>query len=113
MQFKAAAASIALVHLVSGLPGVGRRQIEDCETVYIFLARGTGEDYPGRQGDLVTAICDGIDSCGYEDIIYPAIYIDYCGSVGLGVVHGTSQIEYYASQCPNAQLVISGYSQVR
>lgn len=88
-----------------------------CDDVHIFLARGTGEDYPGRQISVVTAICNGTGAatCGYEDVQYPASLLapEYCVSEGLGVTHGTAQIEAYASACPDAQLVLSGYSQVR
>lgn len=35
-----------------------------------------------------------------------------CDSEGLGVIHGTDQLTKYAKQCPDAQLVVSGYSQV-
>ncbi|KAI0482685.1 Alpha/Beta hydrolase protein [Xylariaceae sp. FL0804] len=82
-----------------------------CDDVHIFLARGTAEDYPGRQGALADAICDGLSSCGYESIVYPAAYINYCDSVYGGVVNGTAQLTAYAASCPDAQLVISGYSQ--
>lgn len=56
----------------------------------------------------------GTASCGYEDIQYPASFVlpEYCESEGLGVLHGTSQIEAYAKACPDSQLVLSGYSQV-
>lgn len=88
-----------------------------CDDVHIFLARGTGEDYPGRQISVVYAICNGTGSaaCGYEDVEYPATLLvpEYCTSEGLGVTHGTDQITEYAARCPDAQLVLSGYSQVR
>lgn len=66
---------LALLPLALGLPTA--RQTEDCEDVHIFLARGTGEDYPGRQISNVYAICNGTGdaSCGYEDIQYPATLI--------------------------------------
>lgn len=112
MRFNMIASIFFVIHLALGFPVLKGRQTEDCETVHIFLARGTTEDYPGPLIDVVTAICDGVDSCGYEDIQYPASYLpDYCTSEGLGVVHGTSQVEDYASRCPDAQLVLSGYSQ--
>lgn len=88
-----------------------------CDDVHIFLARGTGEDYPGRQISVVYAICNGTGSaaCGYEDVEYPATLLvpEYCTSEGLGVTHGTDQITEYAARCPDAQIVLSGYSQVR
>lgn len=112
---------LALLPLALGspvVPGPGSmdsRQTSDCDDVHIFLARGTGEDYPGRQISIVYAICNSTETatCGYEDVQYPASFTpDYCTSEGLGVVHGTQQIAAYASQCPDAQLVLSGYSQV-
>lgn len=90
----------------------------DCDDVHVFLARGTGEDYPGRQISVVWAICNGTDaattSCGYENVQYPATIAlpEYCTSEGLGATHGTAQITEYAARCPDAQLVLSGYSQV-
>lgn len=46
-----------------------------CDDIHIFLARGTGEEYPGRQSSIVSAVCNGTDaSCGYENIKYPATF---------------------------------------
>lgn len=83
-----------------------------CADVHIFLAKGNNEPYPGRQGKLVTAICDGLSSCDYEDIVMDNMLNDeYCGSVYQGATNGYAQINDYTSRCPDAQLVISGYSQ--
>ncbi|KAI1454804.1 carbohydrate esterase family 5 protein [Annulohypoxylon moriforme] len=82
-----------------------------CQEVHFFIARGSTEPYPGRQEDLVNAVCEGLSSCGYEDIIYPAAFEDYCGSAYGGVVNGTAQITAYAESCPDAKLVLTGYSQ--
>ncbi|RYP03672.1 hypothetical protein DL764_004977 [Monosporascus ibericus] len=84
----------------------------NCDSVHVFLARGTNEPYPGRQSAVVSAICNGISNCGYEDITYPASTSpSYCNSVEAGIIGGTSQISAYANRCPNAKLVLSGYSQ--
>lgn len=113
MQSKSVAIILSALSSVLGHPTLGSRQAQDCDAVHVFLARGTSEDYPGRQINVVNAVCDGISSCGYEDILYPASFVpDYCTSVGEGVVNGTAQITAYAAQCPDAQLVLSGYSQV-
>lgn len=112
MQFKSVAIVLSALSSVLGHPSLSTRQTQ-CDAVHIFLARGTSEDYPGRQISVVNAVCSGISSCGYEDIQYPASFTpDYCTSVGDGVVNGTAQITAYATQCPDAQLVLSGYSQV-
>ncbi|KAI1412357.1 carbohydrate esterase family 5 protein [Hypoxylon sp. FL1857] len=83
----------------------------DCEDVHLFVARGSEEDYPGRQEVLVDAVCEGKSSCGYEDIIYPATFGNYCTSAFDGVTNGTAQITAYADNCPDAKLVLTGYSQ--
>lgn len=113
MQSKSVAIILSVVSSVIGHPSLHSRQAEDCDAVHIFLARGTSEEYPGRQISVVNATCNGVSSCGYEDIQYPASFVpDYCTSVGVGVTNGTSQITAYATRCPDAQLVLSGYSQV-
>ncbi|KAF3766400.1 family 5 carbohydrate esterase [Cryphonectria parasitica EP155] len=101
---------------VSGFPAnLAPATTTDCDDVHIFLARGTWEDYPGRQINVVYAICNGTGTatCDYEDIEYPATLLapPYCDSEGLGVAHGTTQISEYATKCPDSQLVLSGYSQ--
>lgn len=83
-----------------------------CKDVHIFLAKGNNEPYPGRQGALADAICNGLPSCDYENIMYynPVGY-DYCAGVSEGDANGHNQIVAYAQSCPNAKLVLSGYSQ--
>jgi hypothetical protein len=50
-----------------------------CEGVHIFLARGNNEPYLGRQAALVEAVCNGLKSCGDEDLICSALFADmYC-----------------------------------
>ncbi|KAH9224263.1 Alpha/Beta hydrolase protein [Leptodontidium sp. 2 PMI_412] len=90
------------------------RDESPCTDTHIFLARGLNEDYPGRQGILVEAICSAIsaNSCDYEDILYHSTFdANYCDSIFEGVGNGISQLHAYNKRCPNAQLVVSGYSQ--
>ncbi|KAI4730776.1 alpha/beta-hydrolase [Aureobasidium sp. EXF-10728] len=83
-----------------------------CRDTHIFLARGNNEPYPGRMGKLAGAICYGLDSCDYEDIMfYNPVDSDYCTAVKEGDVNGISQITAYAQKCPGSKLVLSGYSQ--
>ncbi|PGH18244.1 hypothetical protein AJ79_00583 [Helicocarpus griseus UAMH5409] len=86
-------------------------QANDCHSIHIFAARGSTEPYPGQQGVLINAICQKQSSCGYEDIGYPATFEDYCTSAAKGVSNGTSLITAYAKRCPDAKLVLTGYSQ--
>ncbi|KAJ1337825.1 acetylxylan esterase [Microdochium nivale] len=88
-----------------------RQAAPECAAVHIFLARGNNEPYPGRQGGLVAAICKGVDSCDYEDLLYSARYTDlYCQIVYDGVIAGHQQLAAYASRCPDSKLVLGGYS---
>ncbi|PSR82330.1 Alpha/Beta hydrolase protein [Coniella lustricola] len=115
MALKLLLSTVALSAAVLSRPTARDAAASDCDDVHIFLARGTWEDYPGRQISVVYAICNGTGtaSCGYEDIQYPASFLapPYCDSEGLGVTHGTDQLTSYAKKCPKAQLVVSGYSQ--
>jgi acetylxylan esterase len=82
----------------------------DCDDVHLFLGRGAGEAYPGRVGDLNTAICPRFSSCGYEDIQFDSA-LDYCDAIAAGASSGASQIAAYASRCPSSKLVLGGYSE--
>ncbi|KAI0828776.1 carbohydrate esterase family 5 protein [Hypoxylon sp. FL0890] len=86
--------------------------LDTCTDVHIFLSRGNNEPYPGRQGKLVQAICSGLASCDYEDIVFDnALTTEYCGAVEAGREAGIEQITAYNKRCPDTKLVVSGYSQ--
>lgn len=83
-----------------------------CTDVHVFLAKGNNEPYPGRQGKLVNAICQGYDSCDYEDVVMQNMLPDpYCDSVHEGGANTVTQIIAYNKKCPDSKLVLSGYSQ--
>ncbi|KAK7927328.1 hypothetical protein PG985_004326 [Apiospora marii] len=83
-----------------------------CTDVHVFLAKGNNEPYPGRQGELVNAICKGYDSCDYEDVVMQNMLPDpYCDSVHEGGANTVTQIIAYNKKCPDSKLVLSGYSQ--
>ncbi|KAI0004430.1 carbohydrate esterase family 5 protein [Xylariaceae sp. FL0662B] len=103
-------AAVALQAVAATATLLSQRQ-ESCDAVRIFIARGSDEPYPGRQSKLADAICDGLESCGSEDIVYPATFSDYCYSAFEGVLNGTAQILAYVQRCPDVQLVLTGYSQ--
>lgn len=85
-----------------------------CSSLHVFLARGNNEPYPGRQEKLIAAICSGLasDECDYEDIrFYNPLPAPYCGSVTEGQASGVRQITEYSERCPDAKIVVSGFSQ--
>lgn len=60
----------------------------------------------------MNAICDGLPSCDYEDILfYNPVEAPYCQSIDEGVANGIAQLNSYSARCPDSKLVISGYSQ--
>jgi len=101
------------IHSLSLLSAVNAETCSsNCDDVHFFLARGNNEPYPGRQGALVAATCDGLSSCGYEDLIYSALYTDLsCQSTYNGNIAGHVQLSAYAEKCPNSKLILAGYSQ--
>lgn len=104
-------AVVAVLSLLSA-PFALAQTCEPCDDVHFFLARGNNEPYPGRQGDLVAATCDGVSRCGYENLIYSALYTDLsCQTTYDGVMAGFTQLTSYAERCPNSKLILAGYSQ--
>ncbi|KAH7317950.1 putative Acetylxylan esterase 2 [Rhexocercosporidium sp. MPI-PUGE-AT-0058] len=111
MFFASAVLLAAPLALAASVDRLETRQ-SACSATHIFLAKGNNEPYPGRQGKLVNAICSGLASCDYEDILfYNPVEAPYCGSVNEGVANGIAQITAYNARCPDTKLVVSGYSQ--
>jgi len=105
------ALAIAQTSAAASLPQLEARQ-SACSDVHIFLAKGNNEPYPGRQGKLVNAICNGLENCDYEDILfYNPVESPYCQSIDEGVANGIAQLNSYSARCPDTKLVVSGYSQ--
>lgn len=101
-----------LLQNVVALPGVIEERQTACQSVHIFVARGSTEPYPGTQSKIIDAVCQGVSSCGYEDIGYAATFENYCNSAQGGVTNGTALIKAYNARCPDSKLVLTGYSQV-
>jgi hypothetical protein len=94
------------------LHSVAAQTCTPCNDVHFFLARGNNEPYPGRQAALVEATCNGIASCGYENLIYSALFTDLsCQTTYDGAIAGLTQLTAYADNCPNSKLILAGYSQ--
>ncbi|KAG0652496.1 Acetylxylan esterase 2 [Hyphodiscus hymeniophilus] len=92
----------------AAVTSVAKRQ-NSCSDVHLFLARGNGEAYPGRVGDIANTVCDGLPSCDAENIQFVSTE-SYCDQASDGVSDGISQITSYASRCPDSKLVLAGYS---
>jgi hypothetical protein len=90
----------------------------DCKPYHVFIARGSDEPYPGRQGNITREICSRIGSndCNFESIQYPAKSTawgkeEWCRSETQGQANGRTQMKSYAQKCPDAKLILLGYSQ--
>lgn len=98
-------------------------ETSQCQPYHAFIFRGSNEPYPGRPGPFISAICSALDSsngdCGYENIIYPASLSvqsggepgAICESMAKGARNGQQQLSDYAERCPEAKLILVGYSQ--
>jgi hypothetical protein len=91
----------------------------DCSPYHVFLARGSDEPYPGRLGNLTSEICAGIggaEECTFESVQYPAKSTAWgpsvwCDSAGKGAKAGQEQMKAYSEKCPDAKLILLGFSQ--
>ncbi|KAK8131390.1 hypothetical protein PG984_007828 [Apiospora sp. TS-2023a] len=106
--------ALALAQAAVAAPSVMHPRQANCTNVQVFVARGSLEEIPGRQGKLVDAVCGTMPAgttCGSTDIQYPATFDAYCKSVGSGVSFALKAIEAYAAACPDSKMVLTGYSQ--
>jgi hypothetical protein len=92
-------------------------ETSDCQSYHIFVVRGSDSSYPGHLGELIRLTCKGLnESCGYENVIYPANSSFsgpemWCNSAATGASNGQAQIREYAEKCPDAKLMVFGFSQ--
>jgi acetylxylan esterase len=94
----------------------------DCQTYHAFLVRGSDSGYPGHLGALIKLVCNNFTSsnsattCGYENVVYPASSTAWgkeawCASATIGAKAGQQQMQEYAERCPDAMLIVLGFSQ--
>jgi acetylxylan esterase len=94
----------------------------DCQTYHAFIARGSDSGYPGHLGPLIKLVCNNLTAsdsettCGYENVVYPANSTAWgknawCRSAGIGAKAGQDQMKEYAERCPEAKLIVLGFSQ--
>ena len=94
-----------------------RNELSECKSVTVIFARGTVE--LGNVGSLVGPpffdaldLAIGADNVAVQGVPYPADIVGYLegGDQG-GAATAAQLLEQAASQCPDTQIVLSGYSQ--
>jgi acetylxylan esterase len=86
---------------------------EACSRVHILVGRGSGEAAGmGATGRLVTQMKSAISGVTAEAINYPAKLSPYPDSSSAGTNAVVKQTTAYVKRCPNAKIVLMGYSQV-
>jgi hypothetical protein len=103
-----------LASVAVSLPDVVRRQGKGaCADVHILVARASGEGKgEGMIGGLSRAIKSAIKGADSEAVDYPAALAPYGSSEIKGVTAAKAQLTAYVQRCPNAKVVLLGYSQV-
>ena len=94
-----------------------RNELAECKPVTVIFARGTIE--LGNVGSITgppffNALSDiiGTENFAVQGVDYPANIIGYLEGGDPGGAATTAKLlEQAASQCPNTQIVLSGYSQ--
>jgi acetylxylan esterase len=94
---------------------------QSCPKIYVFGARETTvpQGY-GTAGGLVNQIKSAFPGAGSEAIVYPACGgqgncggVSYDNSASQGTAAVVRAVNAYHSKCPNTQIILVGYSQVR
>jgi len=85
----------------------------DCADVHVITARGSTEaPGEGSTGALVTQIVDASDqTVSRAAVDYPATLTNYARSSAEGVSALTTQLTRQVGQCPDQEIVLTGFSQ--
>jgi len=119
MKFTVTALSLAGLAAASPVELAERQG--SCPSVYIFGARETtvSPGY-GTAGGLVNQVKAAYPGSGSEAIVYPACGgqsscggASYDSSASQGTAAVVKAVTAYNQKCPNTQIVVIGYSQVR
>lgn len=102
---------VVLASLAEASPLTSR---QSCPNIHVFGARETTAPAGyGSSSTFVNAILNAYPGSTSEAITYPAAGGDsYGSSVQQGTQNIANQINAFNKQCPNAKLVVVGYSQV-
>lgn len=119
MKFTAAAA-LSIAGLAVANP-VDLAERQNCPKVYVFGARETTAPAGyGTSGGLVNQVVASYPGAGSEAIQYPACGgqsqcggVSYDNSAQQGTAAVVRAVTSYNQRCPNTQIVLIGYSQVR
>lgn len=115
-----AAAALSLAGLAAANP-VDIEERQNCPKVYVFGARETtvAQGY-GTSAGLVNQVVAAYPGTGSEAIVYPACGgqsscggVSYENSASQGTAAVVKAVTNYNAKCPNTQIVLIGYSQVR
>ncbi|EQB49359.1 hypothetical protein CGLO_11318 [Colletotrichum gloeosporioides Cg-14] len=109
---KVAAIGLALPILVDSTALLPRQDVNTtCADIHYFEARGTTLSYPGSLITVIDPLMEAFPNSNYADIVYPATDESGSDSYFQGVANGAKQISAYAQTCPDAKIVLLGYSQ--
>lgn len=115
-----AAAALSLAGLAAANP-VDLAERQSCPKVYVFGARETTAPAGyGTSAGLVNQIKSAYSGAGSEAIVYPACGgqsqcggVSYDNSATQGTAAVVKAVTAYNQKCPDTQIVLVGYSQVR
>jgi len=80
--------------------------------VHIIVARASGEQAgQGIIGQVATSITQRVPGSDSVAVNYPATLYNYQNSESAGVTAMTNLVTQYVASCPDAKIVLMGYSQ--
>lgn len=114
-----AATAAAICTDIKKCPQFSYLKTDDCQKYHHFLARGSTSPYPGHAIEMVSKICNALNTtqdtlpCGYEDVQYSAQTggEKRCISSHEGALNAAAQMKSYNERCPDSNLIFIGYSQ--